>query len=190
MKSNISAQEELSTKQRFAYALLELMDTVSFSKISISAIVEKSGISRATFYRHFVDKNNLLSWIHLNLFMLDAIAIDGPEDWHKKLTVVCQSLKDNQIYYKKAFAYMEQNSLLETMAEHSDQATAKDIMRIKQVDELDETLMYAIQHFGRGNVQMWYKWVMAGTPGSASHMADLMMATIPVVLTPYMLSRD
>ena len=41
-------------------ALLELMKTEEYSKISITDIVEKAGLSRVTYYRHFSSKEEVL----------------------------------------------------------------------------------------------------------------------------------
>ncbi len=41
-------------------ALLELMKTEEYSKISITDIVEKAGLSRVTYYRHFNSKEEIL----------------------------------------------------------------------------------------------------------------------------------
>lgn len=190
MTTNSKTQEELSVKQRLAYCLLELMDTIPFDKISVSNIVERSGISRATFYRHFIDKNELLSWIYLNIVAYDAIMYDCTDTLRKKLIVYCQSFMDNIVYYKKAFSYMAQNSLFDTMIQRSDESTTERVKRQSNKDTLDETLTYAIKHYTRGNVRMLYEWIMAGTPGTAEHHADLMLAAVPVVLAPYLITSD
>lgn len=41
-------------------ALLELMKTMDYDKISITDITEKAGVSRITYYRHFSSKEDIL----------------------------------------------------------------------------------------------------------------------------------
>lgn len=41
-------------------ALLELMKTEDYDKISITDIVNKAGLSRVTYYRHFNSKEDIL----------------------------------------------------------------------------------------------------------------------------------
>ena len=56
--------EELSllTKKQLAAALRTLMSHKSFSKITISELVDTCGINRKTFYYHFEDIFDLLRW--------------------------------------------------------------------------------------------------------------------------------
>lgn len=53
-----------STKERFALALRELLESNSFESISVGDIVGLSGLSSRTFYNHFRDKNELLAYLY------------------------------------------------------------------------------------------------------------------------------
>ncbi|MDU7707412.1 MAG: TetR family transcriptional regulator, partial [Clostridium sp.] len=44
------------TKQKFVTAMTELMGAKPLDKITVKEIVEKSGMTRQTFYRCFLDK--------------------------------------------------------------------------------------------------------------------------------------
>ena len=50
------------SKRHITEALLELMETVPFSKISIRDIVEKAGLTRQTFYHNFESKEDVISY--------------------------------------------------------------------------------------------------------------------------------
>lgn len=50
------------TKQMLANALLDLLETKPFPKITVNELCEKSMIVRSTFYLHFQDKYELLSY--------------------------------------------------------------------------------------------------------------------------------
>lgn len=43
-------------------ALLELAEEMPLRKISVKALCDKAGVARQTFYNHFVDINELISW--------------------------------------------------------------------------------------------------------------------------------
>lgn len=53
-----------TTKERIAHSCLALAEKKSLQKISVSEIVETAGISRGTFYHHFVDIQDLINWIY------------------------------------------------------------------------------------------------------------------------------
>lgn len=64
MQEKISCSEQ--TKRKMALGLKELMETTSFSKITVSDITEKCELHRQTFYYHFQDKFELLNWLIQN----------------------------------------------------------------------------------------------------------------------------
>ncbi len=47
-------------KESLTQALFQLMHTQSFDKISITALCEKAGVSRISFYRHFEQKEDIV----------------------------------------------------------------------------------------------------------------------------------
>ena len=53
----------LITKKRIAKAFALLLEKKEFDKISVSNIMELSGIRRQTFYNYFLDKFDLIEWI-------------------------------------------------------------------------------------------------------------------------------
>ena len=53
------AQLQQETRRRIAEATLELHSSVGPAKTTISAIAEKAGVQRQTFYRHFPDELSL-----------------------------------------------------------------------------------------------------------------------------------
>ena len=50
----------INVKNIIASALLELCETKSLEALTVKQILEKSGVSRQTFYNHFLDKNDLI----------------------------------------------------------------------------------------------------------------------------------
>lgn len=46
---------KLSAYEKMEKAYFDLLETTYYSKITVSDIIEKAGVSRTTFYRHYVD---------------------------------------------------------------------------------------------------------------------------------------
>ncbi len=65
------------SKRRITDALLELMQTTPFSKITVKDIVEKAGLTRQTFYHNFETREEVL------LYRIDEIS-DGFADYLEK----------------------------------------------------------------------------------------------------------
>ncbi|WP_297150738.1 TetR/AcrR family transcriptional regulator [uncultured Ellagibacter sp.] len=78
MRADSEALKEASTKQRIVEALTELVQDTSFDKIRVSDICEKAYISKATLYRHFENKYEIVRWLFTKSCAagVDLIGID------------------------------------------------------------------------------------------------------------------
>ena len=97
------------TKRALAESFKELMRHSPFHKISVESICEGAGISRRNFYRHFLDKYELLQWIYYEDFVRDiesryySRALDLFPD-------VCRGLYSDRAFFLNAFDVKGQNS--------------------------------------------------------------------------------
>ena len=55
-----------NTKERIVEAYIELESERPLEKITVTALVERSRITRKTFYYYFKDIYDLLEWIYTN----------------------------------------------------------------------------------------------------------------------------
>lgn len=67
--------DSLITKNAIAAGMKELTKTKSFDKITVSDIAEICGLNRQTFYYHFQDKYDLVTWIYYHEVI--EIVVDG-----------------------------------------------------------------------------------------------------------------
>ncbi len=101
------------TKYAMAHSMQQLMETVPFSKISISDICRQIGMSRKSFYYHFKDKYDMMIWI----FNTECFSkCESKASWDK-LEYICTYLYKNRTFYAKALSVEGQNSLSEYFAQ-------------------------------------------------------------------------
>lgn len=100
--------DSLITKRAIAEALKQLCKEKPFEKISISDITSVCGLNRQTFYYHYQDKYELLSWIYYNENFA-AIADDiSLENWDQKICELLNNLKREKIFYMNTIKEQEQ----------------------------------------------------------------------------------
>lgn len=51
----MEAEKSLSAKERMQKAYFDLLETVHYTKINVTDVIKKAGVSRTTFYRNYVD---------------------------------------------------------------------------------------------------------------------------------------
>ena len=79
-----------------AESLKRAMKQKSFSKITVSEIIQDCGVNRKTFYYHFEDVYDLLEW-HLNNEIERAISVESSKSGIQ--TVISQSSGQSNLEY-------------------------------------------------------------------------------------------
>ncbi len=86
-------KDTIETKEWITNALIILMQEEAFDKIKITDIAKKSGVSRATFYRLYNDKEEVLEQYCEYLTQLYSYKIKNNCD--NNLKVLCETLKEH-----------------------------------------------------------------------------------------------
>lgn len=99
--------ESLITKRAIADSLKQLCREKPFDKISISDITAVCGLNRQTFYYHFQDKYELLSWIYYNenfSKITDDITL---ENWNEKILEMLKIMRNEKVFYSNTIREQE-----------------------------------------------------------------------------------
>lgn len=99
----------LETKRRFAAALRELMGERPFSKISVSDLSKRAGISRKSFYNHFKDKYELVNWICYSQFVQARESSLSGNVWNV-FNAFLEFFASDPRFFSNALRDMSQNS--------------------------------------------------------------------------------
>lgn len=101
------------TKLLLAQSLQKLMLTMPLEKITVNDIVEQAGVGRNTFYYHFADKYDLVTWFFqtgVTPFLFERAHYAS---WQSLLAGLQEYFRQNKVFYQNALAYTGQNSLAE-----------------------------------------------------------------------------
>lgn len=93
-------------------SLKELMRASEFDEISVSALCDHAGVSRRSFYRHFLDKYDLLNYT----FYQDlCVEIPHRDDWvcWDYMPEICRTFEGDRAYYRHAYRVNGRNSFRE-----------------------------------------------------------------------------
>lgn len=108
----MSKNTSLETKQILVNTLLDMLTVKSFQKISVNELCEKAMISRSTFYLHFKDKYELISFCLNEIYkdLISAMERRSPKDF---LMVVLDSCQENEKIFYHIFENEPNKELLE-----------------------------------------------------------------------------
>lgn len=105
------------TKYMVAKGTKELLQTKDFEDISVGDIARHCHISRNTFYYHFKDKYDVISWIFYS--EITPIIGESPsmDNWADSLLALCRYLQEKRVLYRKVLHIQGQNSFSECLME-------------------------------------------------------------------------
>lgn len=101
--------DSLITQKAIAESIKALMKKKSLEKITVSDIVRNCGLNRQTFYYHFKDKYDLVSWIYRNEIVATMSSITDGTDWDIAMTKVLNIMKQEQAFYAGSLSMDQRN---------------------------------------------------------------------------------
>lgn len=105
------------TKQHIAQAMKELLQSRSFASVSVSDLTRQCGVGRNTFYYHFHDKYEVVSWIFFEEIAPLLSRFDRLENWTGGLSELCLYLQKNRDFYIRVLEFEGQNSFCQCLTE-------------------------------------------------------------------------
>lgn len=174
------------SKLVFANALRALLNEKTFEQITVENILEKSGASRATFYRHFQDKYSLMNWIYK--VQADKIVSENANPSQSKniLTQCIKFIKNNEDYFSKINKFQGQNSFIEFFYSYSLDVTIDRISKAIQKDKLPYELYFSVQFYCGGLTFIISDWLESGLQKSPDEIAELVYNNIPQSIKLYL----
>lgn len=95
------------TKNALGDALKLLCTQKPFAKISISDITSECGLNRQSFYYHFQDKYQLLSYVYYNDLFKNITRGVNFDNWYERLEGFLENMKKDKDFYSNTLNYNE-----------------------------------------------------------------------------------
>lgn len=99
-------------RRALAEGMKELLRQETIEKITVEEVCEKSEISRRSFYRYFIDKYDVVSWI-VDREYYDHLEVTKEKSLWELYPSFLQYLFENREWIRNALPYQGQNSLRE-----------------------------------------------------------------------------
>lgn len=149
----------IDTKNNFAYAFVDLLEHKTVEKITITELCAYANYSRETFYYHFKDKYDLMSWIYYAQMMWHVDKYYGTEDFYIMISRIEKGIKNLESFYMSGFSEQRHESLENSMIEHSTNVYTKMANLALDSEEINEEMEFLIQFSAAGSVHMVKHWL-------------------------------
>lgn len=156
------------TKFMIARGLKQLLETKSFTDLTVGDVARHCKISRNTFYYHFKDKYDVISWIfytEITPLIGDTISIDT---WGSGMRALCHYMQENKAFYTNVVQFQGQNSLADCLMEFYENLVEKIILNAGGNNVLEpqqiKTISRFYAHGMSGSLLDWIKRGMVMNP--------------------------
>ncbi|KMK52733.1 HTH-type transcriptional regulator EthR [Fructobacillus sp. EFB-N1] len=166
---------------------LEILAHKDFHKISVQEIIKQADINRSTFYAHFLDKDDLMETIQLDLLEETMGALPSLNIENFDVAEIFQHRADflvQKLYEQKALAAL----LLSKHAEHSfenrmvEQAK-KAFFNTTDGHDLAIPPRYALNILTGTATNLIITWIRSGFQESTEEFSAILVRVVPPLLT-------
>ena len=166
------------TKYKLAHSIKTLMTVKTLDKITVKDIVTHCDVTRQTFYRHFLDKYDLVNWCFERLveqsFEQMGVSCSLQEGLNRKFHFI----EEEVVFFSGAFQSNDYNSLMNYDYEYI-YKFYEAIITAKLQHPLDEELAFLLRMYCRGSIYMTVEWLNNKNRPKPEEVTALLVEALP-----------
>jgi len=174
----------MKSKKHLADSIRELMARKPIEKITIKEILETADVSKATFYRHFQDKYDLMNY-YFRKSMEDLCSFDVVEmgRGEERAVMALTFLSNNKSYFLNAYKSEGFNNFTDYQYQYYYDSYCRSTLAVK--GELTTEDEVAIKFYCAGVAFIVKDWLTGGCKISPENMAELLHSFLPKQIPLY-----
>ena len=160
------------TKRAFAEALKRVLNTKEMGSVRVQDLCRLCGTERPTFYYHFRDKYDLVTWIY-EQDVRRTVQQHGRYN-AAQLEMLLELMQQEQVFYRKAFADSAQNALLPYIQQMILSMTRSAVKDRRSGEDLTQEEQFTINFLAYSWCRCLVDWIEGKYTLSAGEYAQLM----------------
>lgn len=165
----------LNIKNIIMDGLLELCKMSSLETITIKDILNQTGVSRQTFYNHFIDKNDLIHCIYNTKIISDFNDDHLSLSFYESLVRAFENMQKYHYFMKQACVMDGQNCLRDYIFEHCKEFDLKWHQQLYGNKPMSEALKFATIYHATASSSMTLSWILSDMPVSCEEIAKMIV---------------
>ncbi len=156
-------------------ALLKLVedDGVPLERVTVKRLLETSGVSRQTFYNHFLDKNDLICQVYEKRMVAAFTGTPNGFAYRDELEDALRRMRAHGTFMRQAVRMDGQNNLTEHVTERTQAFDLAWHQSLWGDEPMPEELRLATVYHALASVQMALSWILSGFPAPEEELATL-----------------
>lgn len=174
------------TKERVIKAFIEMLNETSIESIRVKDIIEKTNISKSTFYRLFRDKYDVMNWVYFEPIDTVVNTLDDLNNWNKTWAYASfNCILKHKVFFRNIISYSGQNSFQEFMFHYYAHNMTNQICFKTGNNNLSEEIKFAIEAFSLICTYAKTKYIKNNFKPSPKKVLDQVKACLPACIKEY-----
>lgn len=174
------------TQEKIVEALSDLLEEGNLNNVTVVDVCAKSGVSRSTFYRYFVDISDVALWwfdiVVQKSISSEAFSVHFCEERIRFL----EQIRLHKALFTKAFTSERFGMLTKKAAQHGDDSFRRRVQNVHGYTMTDDESLL-LEYYGHLTLCLMVKWAKDGMTVSSTKMADMLYAFFPTSLKKHIL---
>ena len=170
----------MDTKAIITNSMRDLMKVKPFSKITIQDILDHSGLSRSTFYRHFRDKYQVMTDYYERKTISYLECPDAP--LRKKVAAIADFVLNNRDYFRGVAKTEGANSFSGFISDYAKRffvIAYRNKHNLADDEPLPPSVEFMCDYLAGGCSSVIDKWFIVNSPLSRDELIDSICYMIP-----------
>lgn len=170
-------------------ALSNLLHKRPIDKLSVTDIIKSSGVSRATFYRYYNDKYDLLNSNYKKILEDTLFRFNEGTPWKDTQYLLYRELKGNLRLFQNALRSSDVNSLKNYIFNMSMDFHLS-VLKKNGIDIHDWKLRKQMEACIYGNLEITVIWILEGAKEPIEDLLEVINAVLPSQFKQYFIPSD
>ncbi|MBQ0065461.1 MAG: TetR/AcrR family transcriptional regulator C-terminal domain-containing protein [Firmicutes bacterium] len=163
----------INLKEIIANGLLEICEWKPLDKITVKQVLEKTGVSRQSFYNHFIDMDDLIHYIYDSKVVPKYNSKNLDMNFYKNLVESFDNMRKYKKFMIQACKMEGQNCLKDYIFTHCEEFDLQFHQKLYGSQPMPESLKLATIYHAHASSSMSLSWILSGMGVSSEEMARL-----------------
>ena len=165
----------INIKKMLADSLLKLCENKNLEALTIQDLLNDTGISRQTFYNHFIDKNDLIHYAYNTKIVPDFHYQNMTINFYESLLITFKNMQRYHRFMKQACMMEGQNCLKDYIFEHCKEFDLKWHQVLYGHKPMPDTLKFATEYHATASTSMTLSWILSDMPVSCEEIVKMIV---------------
>jgi AcrR family transcriptional regulator len=164
--------------------MVSLMKENTIEDITVNMVLEKADVSKASFYRHYIDKYDLVNKIFDHLIPAEISQVGKTIKWSEFMLVFFDVFGKNREFLKEGYHSDDYNNL----RSHSEEFFRNLIFAViknQNVDTSQKSIIMSANFFSVSLNSFMVDWVRKGGDDTIYNLVQRMHEAVPHNIYPY-----